>query len=138
MDGYSICQYCGSLCKTCNSPLTCTKCVSSYAPVDGTCTECQVNCLECEINNVTVCTQCHKGFYVNNNDCTACASNCSKCYNATTCVECMKPNMYINSENGTCSECQASCATCANSTACLTCVPNYYKNPLHPDFCVTC
>jgi len=154
------CKPCSASCQQCNSPTTCSQCLSSFelsgtacisCPVNcqkcsnGVCTVCvpgyyldyQTNCQSCPITGTNICTinsliSCANSYELDNNaaNCIQCDPNCLQCSSTTKCASCNSG--YYLASNFSCQACQSQCLTCSSSSSCLLCANSsfYYNSSL--------
>ena len=122
------CEKCKKECELCYDGETCSKCIEpyvlhlpgecyddchvGYVPVNGNCTECEVEyCDTCNPNKLTECVICQEPYYV---------KETNKGY---SCVEECGDRYYV--KLGRCEECEDNCLSCTDSNTCTSCVPPY-------------
>lgn len=138
------CLPCNYNCKSCLSDDICTSCKHGYYLKDNKCiSKCNENkiydsdgdicitcndknCLDCNINNLSVCNYCKTPYLLHDNKCV------DKC-----------PSSYYSNynSNNVCTKCIENCDECDNYGYCNVCSPNYslYKVDSIESFCVkTC
>lgn len=128
---------CGVGCLSCDSN-GCLVCQSQYSLLNGACSVCSSNCLEC--SSGTTCTSCSSGYYIDNGSCTHCVLPCLVCSNLNTCISCASGYIIVNE---VCVYvCPSNCVTCS-ATQCYSCSSGYYLDTVNscascPSKCLTC
>ena len=62
----TACIACNQPCLTCDTPLSCTSCLTGYYVTSlKSCSKCIANCLQC--TNTFDCSKCDVGYYFNGN-----------------------------------------------------------------------
>ena len=102
----------------------CTRCISEFKLVDGTCPCSDSSCALCKTGfaGYHLCYQCKDGFYNYENDCYCNIDNCIQC-SENGCLKC-KTNYYYNNIKNECEKTEENII--CNDTNCKTCYSEEY------------
>lgn len=130
MDGYymttgDVCAECEAAnCDACDLTGDCQECSAGYSLIDGACTQCSDNCLECLESE---CSRCEDGYELVEGECAmsenACGDNCVTCGAGGICKVCM--DGFFRDDDSACSPCIDNCNDCSTDDTCSICVDNY-------------